>query len=80
MSVVKHAIHEHDVVALCRPVDKVEGPGQWPAGTIGAVVGEHGEHKLIEIADDRGVTLDLLSQPESQLELISKHSRQPANP
>jgi hypothetical protein len=75
MAMVKHAIHEHDVVAFCQPVDKGESTEQWPAGTIGAVVGEYGEHKLIEIADEQGVTLDLVSQPESQLELVSKHSK-----
>ncbi len=75
MAVVKHAIHEHDVVALRQPVNRGEGAGQWPAGTIGAVVSERGDHKLIEIADDQGVMLDLISQPESQLEIVSKHSR-----
>jgi hypothetical protein len=68
MATVKHAIHEHDVVALRHHA------GRWPAGTIGAVVSERGEHKLIEIADDQGVMLDLISQPESQLDLVSKHS------
>jgi hypothetical protein len=74
MTLVKQAIHENDVVALTRAVDKVEDVGKWPAGTIGAVVSEHGEHKLIEIADEQGVMLDLISQTEDQLELITKHS------
>jgi hypothetical protein len=73
MTVVKQAIHEHDVVALTQPVDKVEGVGQWPPGTIGAVVSERAEHKLIEITNDRGEALDFISQIESQLELITKH-------
>lgn len=68
MTIVKQAIHEHDVVALTRPV------GKWPTGTIGAVVSEHGALKQIEIADERGLMLDLVSQPEDQLELIAKHS------
>jgi hypothetical protein len=74
MTLVKEAIHENDVVALTQPVDKVEGTGQWPAGTIGAVVAEHSEHKMIEISNDRGEALDYISQTESQLKLISKHS------
>ncbi len=49
---VKQAIHENDVVELTRSIDKVEATGQWPAGTRGAVVAEHSEHKLIEISDD----------------------------
>jgi hypothetical protein len=57
-----------------RPVDKVEGAGQWPAGTRGTVVAEHDQHKLIEISDNRGVALDFISQPEDQLKLVSKHS------
>ncbi|HEY1690378.1 MAG TPA: hypothetical protein VGF95_16115 [Solirubrobacteraceae bacterium] len=68
MPIVKQAIHEHDVVALTRQV------GQWPTGTIGAVVSEHGSFKQIEIADERGRMLDLVSQAEDQLELIAKHS------
>jgi hypothetical protein len=74
MTIVKQAIHENDVVALTQVVDKVEGVGRWPAGTIGAVVSEHGEHKLIEITDEYGLTLDLISQTEDQLKLIAKHS------
>ncbi len=74
MTTVKQAIHENDVVALTRPVDKVEGTGTWPTGTIGAVVAEHSEHKMIEIANDRGETLDFISEIEDQLELIAKYS------
>ncbi len=68
MATVKCAINEHDVVALRRQA------GRWPAGTVGAVVSEQGKHKLIEIADDQGVMLDLISRPESELDLVSKHS------
>jgi hypothetical protein len=74
VTIVKQAIHENDYVELTQAVDKVEGTGQWPAGTIGAVVSEHDQHKLIEISDDRGVMLDLISQTEAQLELVAKHS------
>jgi hypothetical protein len=74
MTIVRQAIHEHDVVALTKPVDKVEGVGQWPPGTVGAVVSERGEHKMIEIANERGEALDFISQTQGQLKLIAKHS------
>jgi hypothetical protein len=71
MTTVKHAIHEHDVVALRNAVDKVQGTGQWPAGTTGTVVDERGADKLIEIYNDRGETLDFISQPEDKLKLVT---------
>jgi hypothetical protein len=74
MPLVKQAIHENDYVELTRPVEKVDGTGQWPAGTRGTVVAEHDQHKMIEISDDRGVALDFISQAENQLKLVSKHS------
>jgi hypothetical protein len=74
MPLVEQAIHENDYVELTQPVDKVEGTGQWPAGTRGTVVAEHDQHKMIEISDDHGVALDFISQPEDQLKLVSKHS------
>jgi hypothetical protein len=74
MPLVEQAIHENDVVELIYAVKKTQAAGQWPAGTIGAVVSEHDQHKLIEIADDRGVMLDLISQTEDRLKLITKYS------
>ncbi len=74
MPLVKQAIHENDYVELTQPVDKVEGTGQWPAGTRGTVVAEHDQHKMIEISDHHGVALDFISQIEDQLKLVSKHS------
>ncbi len=76
MPLVKQAIHENDVVELTRPVDKTQEAGQWPAGTRGTVVAEHDQHKLIEISDDDnyGQMLDMVSQTEDQLELITKYS------
>jgi hypothetical protein len=71
MATVKQAIHEHDVVALTQAVDKDEGVGKWPAGTSGTVISERGEHKLIEISNDRGEALDFVSQTEDQLKLIA---------
>ena len=71
---VTQAIHENDVVELIDPVDKTQEAGQWPAGTSGTVIAEHDQHKLIEISDDRGVTLDYISETEDQLKLVEKHS------
>lgn len=68
MATVKQAIRENDVVEL------LQSAGEWPAGTSGTVVDEHGEHKLIEVSDDQGQMLDLVSVPESRLKLISTHS------
>ena len=68
MIAVKHAIGEIDVVEL---LDRV---GKWPAGTEGTVVSDHGDIKLVEISDDRGVMLDLISVPEPRLKLVIKYS------
>lgn len=68
MATVKQRIKENDVIELREAV------GAWPAGTIGAVVSERGDAKLIEIADERGQMLDLISVLEPRLKLIAKHS------
>ncbi|HEV7483729.1 MAG TPA: hypothetical protein VGO13_11595 [Solirubrobacterales bacterium] len=67
MATVKQKIREFDFVELLDPIDG------WPAGTRGAVVDEIGESRQIEIADDRGQMLDLISASESRLKLLSKH-------
>jgi Domain of unknown function (DUF4926) len=82
--IVKQAIHENDLVALTQAVDKDEtltrpveherGIGQWPPGTTGTVVSDYGDHKLVEISNDRGVALDFITVPVEQLELIIKYS------
>ncbi len=69
MASVKYAIGEHDVVEL------LDGVGKWPVGTAGTVVSDHGDSKLIEISDDRGVMLDLIEVAEDRLRLITKYSR-----
>jgi hypothetical protein len=46
---------------------------QWPAGTVGTVLSEHGTSKLVEIADDRGQELDMFPVDEEDLELLAKH-------
>jgi hypothetical protein len=84
MTTVKQAIHEHDVVALTQAVDKDEaltqpveqarGVGQWPADTSGTVVSDYGDHKLVEISDDRGAALDFVTVPVDQLRLVVKYS------
>jgi len=76
MAIVKQMIRENDVVELLDSVDKVDGAGSWPAGTVGAVVSDHGDVKLVEIAEDRppGQTLDLISVGETRLKLVAKYS------
>jgi hypothetical protein len=71
---VKQAIGEIDVVAFTRAIDKVEGTGTWPAGTEGTVVSDFGDHKMVEISDDRGVALDFVTVPVEQLELVTRYS------
>jgi hypothetical protein len=71
---VKQAIHENDVVELTRPVAKTQEAGDWPAGTSGTVISEHDQHKLIEISDDDGQMLDMISETEDRLKLITKYS------
>jgi hypothetical protein len=76
MAIVKQMIRENDVVELLGAVDKVEGPGKWPAGTIGTVVSDHGDVKLVEIAENRppGQMLDLITVDAARLKLLGKHT------
>jgi hypothetical protein len=74
MTTVKHAIGEVDVVAFERPIKKVDGAGNWPTGTIGAVVSDYGDIKEVEIVGDAGETLDLVTVPIEYLKLVEKHS------
>jgi Domain of unknown function (DUF4926) len=70
----QQAIGEVDVVAFERPIKKIDGVGNWPTGTIGAVVSDYGDVKEVEIVGDAGETLDLVTVPVEQLKLIEKHS------
>jgi|GEM_PF-849092 len=80
---VKQTIGEHDYVELIEAIDKDErltrdpdeprGVGQWPAGTWGTVIGDYGDHKMIDISDERGVPLDMPVVPATKLKLITKH-------
>jgi len=67
MAITKQAIKEIDVVEL------LDGVGDWPAGTIGTVVHDLRQWKQIEISDDRGVMLDLVSALEPRLRLVAEH-------
>jgi hypothetical protein len=64
MAIAAQKIQEHDVVQLRERV------GRWPAGHEGTVIAEKGMWKQIEIADDQGVMLDLISVAEPMLELV----------
>jgi hypothetical protein len=75
MATVKQAIDEHDFVALVEAVDKAESVGTWPAGTHGTVISDYGDHKMIDIANEHGETLDMPVVPVEKLRLVSKHSR-----
>jgi hypothetical protein len=74
MATVKQTIRENDAVELLEAVEAIDADGSWPAGTIGTVVSERGEWKLVEIAEDRppGQTLDLISVNEARLKLLAK--------
>lgn len=67
-------ITENDYVELKGNV------GQWPAGTRGTAVSDHGASKLIEVSDDRGQMLDLFEVAEEDLVLIEHFPSQPALP
>jgi hypothetical protein len=67
MAIARQEIGEVDVVSFTEPV------GDWPAGTIGAVVGDYGDEKMVEISNERGETLDLPVVKVEKLRLESKH-------
>jgi hypothetical protein len=70
VSTIKHAIEEHDVVALRCPI------GMWPAGTTGTVVSLFEDAAVVEVGEDDppGSALDnLLEVAFDQLELRWSH-------
>jgi hypothetical protein len=70
MSTTKHAIEEHDVVALRVPIEP------WPARTTGTAVSLYEDAALVEVAEDDppGSALDnLLPVPFEQLEPCWSH-------
>jgi hypothetical protein len=48
--------------------------GRWPAGTIGTVVEADTERALVEISDDRGHGLDVISVPHHALAPAGDHA------
>jgi hypothetical protein len=75
VSTVKQTIEEIDYVAFTEGIDKDEdGTGKWPAGTRGTVVIDLGDHKMVEISNDRGETLDMPVVPVEKLKLVTKYS------
>jgi hypothetical protein len=72
MAIAPPKITENDVVKLVRPVKN------WPAGTQGTAVSDHGASKLVEISDDYGQMLDLVEVLEVDLTLISQYPSQAA--
>lgn len=68
MALTKQRIAEHDVVALKRRIRN------WPAGTEGTALVDHGPSKLVEISDDDGQELDSFEVAEEDLELVIKYS------
>jgi hypothetical protein len=74
MATVKQAIREHDVVELLDAINRAEADGSWPAGTVGTVLDQRGESKLVEIADERGATLDYVVVAADRLALVDEHA------
>lgn len=57
-------------MSTLQPLDVVElraESGRWPVGTVGTILEVAADGALVEIADDRGHTLDLLTLPGSVL-------------
>jgi len=73
-TIEQQAIGEVDVVAFERPIKKVDGVGNWPTGTFGAVISDYGDMKEVEISNDSGEALDYVIVPVEHLKLIEKHS------
>ena len=71
MATVRDAIEENDVVELRGSV------GRWPAGTRGTAVSDYGDVKLIEISDEHGRTLDLITVDHPRLRRLSRAQRLP---
>jgi len=48
-------------------VELLTASGRWPAGTVGTVVEADDARALIEVANDRGHSVDFLSLPHEML-------------
>lgn len=64
----EQTIYENDVVALREPV------GDWPAGTVGAAVSIYEGAAQVEVTDNRGRTLELITVPNELLEVRPRHA------
>jgi hypothetical protein len=64
VATIRQHICEHDVVRFRRQT------GRWPAGQEGTVVAVEGCSKLVEISDQQGALLDLVTTSDANLELI----------
>jgi hypothetical protein len=70
--VARRTIGTDDVVALLQAAPAGDGVGQWRAGTVGKVIDELGEHKLVEICNDEGRFLDFVSVRARELALVER--------
>lgn len=65
-------------VKVLDAVELTMASGRWPKGTRGTVLELFGaEAALIEVADDRGHTLDELELPVDVLRIVGRPSEQP---
>lgn len=62
-----------DVVILTAPFHKAEHPGTWPAGARRAVIMDLGDHKMLDVVNEAGETVDMPVVPATQLELVAEH-------
>lgn len=53
-----------------REVELREATGRWPAGTRGVIVDAFETRATVEIMDEDGRTLELLSMPYTQVALL----------
>lgn len=63
---------------LAKSLDVVElriASGRWPAGTTGTVVETYDSAALVEITDDDGHTLELLTLPFDALRVCEAHQQ-----
>lgn len=63
MASVEHVISEHVVVEL-----RAETNG-WRAGTVGTVVRDYGQEKLVEVVDAHGRSRGLVRMPVDRLRI-----------
>lgn len=62
-------------LAILDVVELTGDAGRWPAGTIGTIIEADRDHALVEISDDRGHTLDLITLPHQRL--LARSTKEP---